>query len=347
MKSPDVTIPHNTAEVMPETNRSLFLGASDIAAVLALSPYKTPVELWMEKTGRLKTEPTPEQQRRFARGHRLEPVIREMTMDRLRDMGIEARLIGVNQRYRDPEHPFLASEIDFELVLSGEMAINGNPVVFDKTKINVDAKSVTGFARKKWGEEGSEDVPIEYACQFQGGMMITGAQLTLVAALRSFDDVEFFWQVRDDEIINGMRPKLVDFWQRCVVGDVAPDPVDVFDVLRLYPKDNKQAKAATDEIAELVKQYATINKEISTREKEREAMKFEIGEFISPFSELTFDGKTIATWKAQDSSRLSQDALAEAELYLKDAQTGEYKLIVDPVAHFKRTSTTRVLRTKA
>jgi hypothetical protein len=71
---------------------------------------------------------------------------------------------------------------------------------------------VTGFARKKWGEVDTEDVPIEYAAQFMHGLMVTGRRMCLVAALRSFDDVDLYWTLRDDETIAGMREKLVDFW---------------------------------------------------------------------------------------------------------------------------------------
>ena len=36
------------------------LGASDVPVVMAASPYKTPLRLWMEKTGQLEAEPIPE-----------------------------------------------------------------------------------------------------------------------------------------------------------------------------------------------------------------------------------------------------------------------------------------------
>ena len=37
-------------------NRLGFLGGSDAAAALGLSPWKTPVELWLEKTGKKPSE---------------------------------------------------------------------------------------------------------------------------------------------------------------------------------------------------------------------------------------------------------------------------------------------------
>lgn len=110
-------------------DRSQFLGGSDAAAVMGLSPYATPVELWQEKTGRTRKDPEdPIRQRILARGQRLEPFIREMTIEKLRDMGLSVELLAVNQRYVDPEHAFLSCEIDFELELTGIATIGGNKV---------------------------------------------------------------------------------------------------------------------------------------------------------------------------------------------------------------------------
>jgi putative phage-type endonuclease len=217
-------------------DRSKFLGGSDAAAVIGVSPWSTPVELWQEKTGRKRKDPAdPMRQKILERGHKLEPFIREMAIDKLRERGLQVELVACNARYQDPEHPFLSCEIDFELLLTGSIVIAGELISLDHEHVNVDAKSVTGFARKKWGIEDTEDVPIEYAAQFMHGLMITGRNYCLVAALRSFDDVDLFWTVRDDETIAGMRAKEVTFWVDHVLADVPPDPLTFDDIKALFP----------------------------------------------------------------------------------------------------------------
>jgi len=253
----------------------------------------------------------------FDRGHKLEPFIREMVIDKLRDRGHEVELLAINQRYVDAEHAFLSCEIDFELLLDGE-------------HINCDAKSVTGFARKKWGEEGSEDVPIEYAAQFMHGLMITGRRRCLVAALCSFDDVDIFWVLRDEETIAGMRPLLVDFWLDHVLADVPPDPIKFSDIKLLYPADNGDATEATEAIASKVAQLADVRARRAALEDAEEALSFLIGDFISPNARLTFRGKDIATWKGQSDTRLDADRL-------RDEQPAIH-------ADYLRTKTIRVLR---
>lgn len=322
------------APAMVEIDRSQFLGGSDAAAVMGLSPWATPVELWQQKTGRVpKPEPDRAQLKRFARGHKLEPFIREMAIDKLRDeMGLDVELITSNARYSDPEHGFLSCEIDFELRLTGSIVIGGQEVVFDAEHVNADAKSVTGFARKKWGDVDTEDVPIEYAAQFMHGLMVTGRRYCLVAALRSFDDVDLFWTVRDDETIAGMRPKLVSFWVDHVLGDTPPDPMVFDDIKALFPNDDGQPVEASQDIADKVEQLRDVKARIKQFEEAEEALKFEIAEWISPHALLTFGGKEIASWKGQGDTRLDTTALKEAHPKL--------------FAEFSRTKIIRVLRLK-
>lgn len=312
---------------------------------MGLSPWATPVELWQEKTGR-KPKETPDARRQkiFDRGHKLEPFIRDMVIDKLQAYGLEVELLACNERYVDREHEFLSCEIDFELRLTGEIEIGGEPHLFAGEHINADAKSVSGFARKKWGEEDTEDVPIEYAAQFMHGLMVTRRRYCLVAALRSFDDVDIFWTVRDDETIAAMRPKLVDFWVNHVLADVPPDPLKFDDIKALFPVDNGLGIEASEDIAEKVEQYRLVKARIKEYEQAEEDLKFEIAEFISPNTRLTLNGRDLMTWKGQNDTRLDQKLLAGAEIYMRDTETGAFVLIPDPVAKFSRTKVIRVLR---
>jgi len=314
-----------------EPDRSTFLGGSDAAAVMGLSPWATPVELWQQKTGRKpRAEPDAAAKARYERGHKLEPFIRDMVIAKLEDMGLQVELIASNARYTDPTHQFLSCEVDFELRLTGMVLIGGELVRLEGEHINADAKSVTGFARKKWGEVDTEDVPIEYAAQFMFGLMVTGRRLCLVAALRSFDDVDIFWTRRDEETIAAMRPKLVSFWLDHVLGDAPPDPMVFDDIKALFPLDNGQSIEADERIAGMVERLRGVKSQLKSLEAVEEQLTFEIGEFISPNAALTYQGQVIATWKAQQQRHIDEKALKAEQ--------------PDIAAEFTKTSTFRVLR---
>jgi putative phage-type endonuclease len=321
----------------PVRDRRKFLGGSDAAAVMGLSPWKTPVELWAFKTGREsegQPDPVTEQRRMriLERGKKLEPFIRDMVIQRLEDEGLRVEVLAINEVYHDAEYPFLACEIDFELRLWGSVLIGDNEVHFDGEHITADAKSVGTFARKKWGEESTEDVPIEYATQFMHGLGITGRRYCLVAALRSFDDVDIFWTVRDDATIAGMRAKMAKFWIEHVLADVPPDPMEFSDIKFLFPNDNGGQIMATPEILLKVIEWRKWSDLRKQSEGEEEKLQFEIADFIRPHSELVYPGvdgklKVIASWKLQstgarvDAKRLKAEKPDVFELYVNTGST--------------------------
>jgi predicted phage-related endonuclease len=322
-------------KVTEPVDRSRFLGGSDAAAVMGVSPWLTPVELWKLKTGRAQPRPiTPARQRILERGKRLEPVVLEMVVDKLREQGIEVEIVAKNQRYTDPEHAFLSVEIDFELRLSGTVTINEQRWYLDHELVNGDCKTVHGFARRKWGEESTEDVPIEYAAQFMTGLMVAPGQrrLCLVAALIGLDDVAIYWVVRDEETIAAMRSKLVSFWVDCVQADRAPDPFKFSDIKELYPLDNGRTVEATPEVAAKVEQLRRLRIDIRMKKAEEEALALDVGEYLEAFSTLTVGARPVATFKAESRTTLDEDALRRQH--------------PDICALFERTNTTRVLRMK-
>lgn len=278
--------------------RRSFLGSTDTPVVLGISPWRTRVGLWEQKVGIAANDPIdPERERRLQRGKRLEPFIRQMTIEKLRDEGHDVELIAKNRRYRDPQHRFLSAEIDFELRLDGEL-------------INADAKSVDWAARKTWGEEGSEEIPLHYAAQFMHGLMVTpgNRRRCLVAALRGFDDVEMFWTVRDDATIAGMRKRLVAFWQDHVLTKTPPDPSTLADVRALFPDARANSIEATPEIVAKVARLREIGAAKRDLEGEEERVKFDIARFMGDRALLTHGVRDLISWDNQATKRFDVKA---------------------------------------
>lgn len=309
----------NELEVV-EADRKTFIGGTDASIIMGVSPYMTPVELWQQKTGqRSRTEPDKYKRKILERGKMLEPIIMQMAVDKLIEQGHEVEILRVNERYYDAEHSFLSCEIDFELLVDGE-------------HVNGDCKSVHGFSRKQWGEEETDEMPLHYAAQFMHGLGITGRKRTLVAALIGLDDVALYWIERDDETIAAMRDKCVTFWNDCILGGKPPDIMQFSDIKAIYPKDNGKSVEATADIAEKVLELQNLKHQVKAFEEQIEAIQLEVAEFISPHSSLVFNGRELATWKAQESTRLDQKALEAAW--------------PDLVKKYKVTTSTRVFRLK-
>jgi len=204
------------AQAIAAPDRRKFIGGSDVAAILGISPWRSALDLWIDKT----TPPVENGHNAAAkrRGTRLEPYILDMIRE---DFGL--KIASANQRYIDHEFDFLAAEIDAETE-DGE---------------NIEIKTVHPFKAKEWGEHDTDQLPIHYVAQAQHGLGVRGRKVCRVFALIG-DELKPYVVERDDETIAAMRARCAEFWTRYVLPKVKP-PIDyqhkdVIDTLkRLYP----------------------------------------------------------------------------------------------------------------
>lgn len=295
----------NAPQTVFSPDRTTYIGGSDVAAILGLSPWTTAFQLYQKKIGEFAEEVTPAKQRIFERGHRWEPIVVEMLVDELRDRGHDVEIIARNQRYQDQEHPFLAAEIDLELRVDGE-------------EVNGEAKTVSPFAVKAWGEEGTDEVPIYYAAQVMHGLMIKPRRRAVIAALTGFDEKpRVHWIERDDETIAGIRAREVAFWER-VQNRVPPEPTDPEDVKWLYQRDGGTAVQASSDIIEMCQHLKDMKASAKTQEGQIELLAARIKTFMGTSAVLLGpDGMPLATWKNNKDSKKTDWQAAFESLYGK------------------------------
>lgn len=273
-------------------DRTQFIGGSDAAGILGASQYQTPLEVYLWKIG----EPTQDMLEKresmakiFRRGKREEPFV---ISDLEEDYGVKVTKRSLPHHknyYFDKEFPFLAAEVDFEW----EVTPNVAALVSDEhpeiaalirklvgTTQNGEVKTHHQWAKTSFGDDGTDQTPIEYAAQALHGLGITGRQLCMFGVRSTLDDLRVYWIVRDDSIINDMRPRLVRFWKNNVLARVEPAPIRLPDVLKLFMRrDFIKVEASDDAITWLVRFEAAKTQERLALE-EKEEMKFLIGQFM-------------------------------------------------------------------
>lgn len=196
-------------------DRTKYLGGSDIAAILGISPWKTATDLWLDKI-KPRIEGTGNAAAK-RRGTRLEPYIVDMIRE---EHGLE--IIARGNRYVDADVPYFAAEIDAETA--------------DE---NVEIKTVHPFKARDWGELDTDELPLHYVAQVQWGLGIRRRQRCRVFALIG-DDLRPYVVERDDETIDAMRARAREFWERYVLPQ-EPPPLDFGDrktldsLKRLHP----------------------------------------------------------------------------------------------------------------
>lgn len=168
-------------------DRRKGIGGSDVATILGLNKWKSPFQLWLDKTGQIDIEFSESEPAYW--GNVLEEVVakefRERTGKRVRRR---------NQVFVHDQYPFLRANIDRDVV--GENAI-------------LECKTANAYLAKDW--EGDE-IPLAYICQVQHYMNVLNRDYAYIAVL--IGGQKFIWKKieRDQELIDIITKKLVDFW---------------------------------------------------------------------------------------------------------------------------------------
>jgi putative phage-type endonuclease len=282
-------------------DRQKYIGGSDIAAVLGVSPWKTPLDLWRDKS-----TPRVEGERKkvFTRGIRWESVVAEMVAEDFKSRGHSIEVVGTNRRYKDAALPFMAAEIDFEVRIDGADEIT-----------NIELKTVHPFKLREWGPSDSDTLPIHYMAQVMHGLGVTRRKSAYLAALFGADELRVYPVQADDETIAAMRSRAQAFWEGHVLTGVAPEPINLEDLSKLFDKDNPEAHPllADEELAGKVMRMRACNTEIKAREAEVEALEFDIKRALRDCTSLVMpNGKTAVEWKERSGSYLDETGLKEA-----------------------------------
>lgn len=292
-----------------EIDRQRYLGGSDVAAILGISPWRTPLDAYLDKVeGKRPDDPAKAQI--FRRGARMEPYILDLLTE---EHGIH--IVNRGQRYLDQQHDFIAAEIDAESA-SGE---------------NIEVKTANQFAAKNWGEQFTDEIPVYYTAQAMHGMMVREAPATIFPVLIGSDDFRVYRVERDDETIAAIRAKEVEFWDRVQRRD-PPPATTVSDVMRLFERDAGTGIEADDDILEVFNRLKEIKKRIKFDEADAEEAEKLIKLYLGEHSILQFGAKKLCTWKTQT-----------AQLFELDKFRTKHPAIAEK---FTKTSTSRVLRLK-
>lgn len=164
--------------------------ASEVAALVGLSPYSTPLDIWRYKVEGLRLEENPA----MRRGRLLEPAVAqwyaETTGATLRSPGTLA-------------HPM------FSRALATPDRIATLP---DGEERLLEIKTASWFQREDWGEEGTDEIPQHYVCQVQWTMFVTEKQTCDVAVLIGGEDFRRYRVERDEELIQLLFIEANRFW---------------------------------------------------------------------------------------------------------------------------------------
>ena len=208
------------------------IGGSDIAAVLGISKWKSPFDVWAKLVGQA---PEIEQNQAMEWGTILEPVVaRHYTQ------GHPGEFLTQPGRLAHPHLPYVCGTPDF-LVHSGE-----------DTKLlrGLEIKTAGLRAASFWGSEG-DAIPEEYLVQCAWYMIVTGLETWDVAVLLGGQEYREYTLVADQELQKLLLAQAAQFWAKHVLTGLPPEPggseSTAHTIRSLYPRSIANMKTATPE----------------------------------------------------------------------------------------------------
>jgi putative phage-type endonuclease len=263
------------------------IGGSDAAAAVGLSPYKSQLELWLEKTGRdaelSKPDPDDTTEPVFW-GSLLEPIVAAAYS---KQTGNKVR--KVNAVLQHPGIPFMLANLDREVV-----GIPGVQIL--------ECKTAGEFGSHLW----RDGVP-EYAqLQVQHQLAVTGKQAADVAVLLCGQKLEVHRIERDDELIARLIPLEAKFWE--YVTSDTPPPADGSESAErslrcLYPGNASTVDFSHDRnLSATFADLVSLKADIGEREEQAEQLKQTLMQAMGDASLAQFETGKVSFKRSKDST---------------------------------------------
>lgn len=282
--------------------RRAGIGASEAAAIVGQSPWSSPYQVWLDKTGQIPVGGEETEAMYF--GTLLEDTIAKATADRT-GWHIE----DVKATYAHPDHAWMLASPD-------------RLIRFDGGAVGLlEIKNSGGYKLDEWksGEPGEDgqwvggEAPLHYILQVQHQHAVIGTTIGYIAALLGGNRLCIVEVPRDDELIEMLISKEEAFWISYVQGNTSP-PLDgmqsTTDALaQIFAESDPSKSVELDEtIARAILDYADAS---SAEAKAKEAKTLAgniLRDALGDAEQATYQGVPVASWKAQATDRFDQAA---------------------------------------
>jgi putative phage-type endonuclease len=270
------------------------IGGSDAAAAVGLSPYMSPLELWLVKTGRDASLPKPDANdttQPVYWGTLLEPIV---AASYTKQTGNRVR--RVNAVLQHPTIPFMLANIDREVVGNRDVQL-------------LECKTAGEFGARLW----RDGVPEYVQLQVQHQLAVTGRQAADVAVLLCGQKLEVHRVVRDDALIARLIELEAAFWRYVETG--TPPPPDGSDsadrALRcLYPGAGGTVDFAGDRsLSSTFADLVAVRAEIESRQTVESKLKQTIQQAMGESDRAEFETGSVSFRRSRDGAGIDLQRL--------------------------------------
>lgn len=285
--------------------RRRSIGASEVAAILGLSPWQTPLGVYRAKMG--VPNDIPEDLAYF--GHALESPIAQWIIDKHPEVGD----VCPGWSLRSMEHPWLTATPD--RITYGPDGLAQNP-------IPIEIKTSSAYSRDKW----SDGVPDYYKVQSIVQQGILGVDFGWLAVLHGGNSPELYKVPFEADVWEQIVRITGEWWETHVAAQTPPEPVTSAEAVELWPGDPDLTVEGDEALFEAWGAYGLMQAERVELDRQLDAVKLELQKAMADATALTYQGRELFTWRPRaGAKRLDAAALKKdhPELVAEYTKQGE------------------------
>lgn len=269
--------------------RKKGIGGSDVAAIMGLSKWRSPLDVWLEKTGRAEP-PDLSGKESVEWGNRLEPLVAE----KFKDMHPELKVLRKNCTMVSNERPWAFANIDRELRGDGRGVL--------------EIKTVGLRSASEW----VFGVPDYYMTQVQHYLSITGWDFNWVAVLIGGQEYREYFVPRDEDDIAAIDKAVDTFWLEFVLKGIMPQVVgnDSRALTEIYADPHEGYVPVMDADFPQLGERALVNEELKALEARKKQLDAEIKAAIGDSKGIESESVR-CTWSRTKSKKLDSKRLRE------------------------------------
>ena len=320
----------------PKGDIPYTVGGSDVAAIFGVSPWTTPMELWLIKKGRMKPA-AKSNSNQLMMGHLLEPIAAYWYGQKTGNTVIEDTHL-----YQHADHPYALANFDRRFTRKSD----GEPGI-------LECKSCTYHKADEWADDA---IPLYYEFQLRFYLAVADVNIGAFSAVwgNNPDHDLAIPEIVRDKAKEDMIFERLEEWIWSLENDKPPTMADVAPKLalqslaRIYGSSqvglptvefSHKYEPSLRKIAQLQGKITDCNREIRTYEKEIEAHSVRIAEVMKEHEhgvlETTTDKLLIdfitKTTRRPDSKALKEKYPTVYADVLKASESRKVKVSVQPI----------------
>lgn len=253
-----------------------FITGSDASTICNLSPYKSKVSLWLEKTKRKEQEDISNYGYIKFGNYMEDGVAKWFEAESGKELQPKTQELLIH-----PEYEWMAGNIDFRIK-------NENAILECKTALSADG----------WGD-GENIIPPHYLMQVAHYCAVGGFDKAYIAVVFTMTrEMRWYEYERNLDLESKLIKLEKEFWFNNVLADVAPDPKNEDDVLELYKKTVEIPIVADNDVIETVYALKEIKKQKKEIEFKEQDCRDKIVSFMKDYDTIVdLEGKVMLTYK--------------------------------------------------